>query len=660
MARKSRQDPDRALVEFDTEVDLRSDLPPRFSDLNDSHFPLFISFDKLCSLLEGDIRHSVPGQIDSEKNRSLIQFGDFLHGYWPSFRGHTHGLEPNLVWSEILGIIKGSQAAYNSKEGYLSRTEYVEGPSQRQFSLLAHIRANVYSIFELYTKRKTARFHTDDADRTRIILHNLPKILQRPDIDYLYVDEVQDNLMIDIYLLRRLAKSIENIYWSGDSAQTVVAGSSFRINDLKAFTYQDQLVTPSPYSSRKSITTPQFTTFDLDVDFRSLSGIVRFGRFVVQAIHNLFPQAIDSQEGYFEEFLLGSSASNQVVFGAQQAILVRDAEAAEELDTRLQGLCNAIPIMDSKGLEFDDVLIYNFFSKSPAPVAAWEYISGTTRWNQTPPPVLCSELKLLYVAVTQTRRRCWIWDSGPIITKLMAIWISQGLIDTEPATRMVGRLAVSSSKAQWSSKGREYFSHRLYKLAAACFRQAEQTNDAKLSAAYHLMSRAKLKRLRGDTLESREELAVAAAELVKCAELSGIGDPKNIYFHAATCFQDAQKLLPAAAALVQAGQAKEGIEMLFEARDYKGAANILYKNREIIESNVFNELREQARIHLFEHSEYSSIGFVFDSDDEKIAYARRKQYRTQLKHILAQLGRFHELAEEFLLDRDLEETITCP
>ncbi|KAH7325422.1 hypothetical protein B0J17DRAFT_681298 [Rhizoctonia solani] len=678
MAKQSREDPDRALVEFDTEVDLRTDLPPRYSDLSNSHFPLFISYDKLCSLLEGDLRRQVPGQINSENIRSLIGYDDFLHNYWPSFRGFTHGLEPNLVWSEIIGVIKGSQAAFNSKDGYLSRTEYVEGLSQRQFSLLASVRAKVYSIFELYTKRKSTQHDTDEADRTRVILNNLPKILQESNIDYLYVDEVQDNLMIDIFLLRRLAKSIENTYWSGDSAQTVVAGSSFRINDLKAFTYQDQVTTSGQRSSRKPLTAPQFTTFDLHVNFRSLSGIVCFARSLVQIIHDLFPQTIDLMEperakkygdppilftnvqneaGYFERFLLGSSASNRVVFGAQQSILVRDTAAAEELDTRLQGLCNVLPILDSKGLEFDDVLIYNFFSQSPAPVTAWEYLTGTTRSNQSPPPVLCSELKSLYVAVTRARRRCWIWDSGPIIDELQVMWMKQGLVKTEPASVMVGQLAVSSSKAQWSAKGREYFSHRLYKLAAACFRQSGQVNDAKLSNAYHLMSRAKLRKLRGDTPASREALAAAAAELVSCAELPGIGEPRAIYFHAATCFQDAQQLVQAASTFAKAGRAADGIRILFELHDYKSATNLLANHRETIEKDVFEELREQSRVYLFEHREYKYLSLVFDTDDEKIKYARHPDYRVQLKYILAQHKRYHELAEELLIENRLADAV---
>lgn len=41
----------RELVEFDNEVDLRDDLPDRFSKLQDSDFPVFISFDKVILYL---------------------------------------------------------------------------------------------------------------------------------------------------------------------------------------------------------------------------------------------------------------------------------------------------------------------------------------------------------------------------------------------------------------------------------------------------------------------------------------------------------------------------------------------------------------------------------------------------------------------------------
>ncbi|KAG8742059.1 hypothetical protein FRC11_014517, partial [Ceratobasidium sp. 423] len=55
MANSSEDRTAPALVEFDNEVDLRKDLPSRFSLLGEAHFPLFISFDKLCSLIEADL-----------------------------------------------------------------------------------------------------------------------------------------------------------------------------------------------------------------------------------------------------------------------------------------------------------------------------------------------------------------------------------------------------------------------------------------------------------------------------------------------------------------------------------------------------------------------------------------------------------------------------
>jgi hypothetical protein len=47
MAEQYKERVDPAVIEFDNELDLREDLPPQFSLLEDSHFPLFISFDKV-------------------------------------------------------------------------------------------------------------------------------------------------------------------------------------------------------------------------------------------------------------------------------------------------------------------------------------------------------------------------------------------------------------------------------------------------------------------------------------------------------------------------------------------------------------------------------------------------------------------------------------
>lgn len=78
-----------------------------------------------------------------------------------------------------------------------------------------------------------------------------------------YVDEVQDNLLIDtlsmyfilvvlchvantqILVLRLLCHDENGLFWAGDTAQTISVGSSFRFNALKAFQWRLEASTES-------------------------------------------------------------------------------------------------------------------------------------------------------------------------------------------------------------------------------------------------------------------------------------------------------------------------------------------------------------------------------------------------------------------------------
>ncbi|CAE6447127.1 unnamed protein product [Rhizoctonia solani] len=249
------KDLDQALVEFDNEVDLRTDLPHRFSLLNESHFPLFISFDKLCSLIEADLheeqkvgerefwvtqqRRIVGFKYDSMvfiildyAAKVLFSHREFKEVYWPRFKlGWASTLNPALVYSEVVGVIKGYSEALGCINGHLSLDQYL-GRAAHKVSphLDDSIKHQIYSIFKEYEKIKSLRSEWDHADRSHYILEKFKeKILhgalgEAYEIDYLYVDEVQDNLMTDIRMLRRLCGSIRNTYWGGDTAQTIVAG----------------------------------------------------------------------------------------------------------------------------------------------------------------------------------------------------------------------------------------------------------------------------------------------------------------------------------------------------------------------------------------------------------------------------------------------------
>jgi tetratricopeptide (TPR) repeat protein len=166
---------------------------------------------------------------------------------------------------------------------------------------------------------------------------------------------------------------------------------------------------------------------------------------------------------------------------------------------------------------------------------------------------------------------------------------------------------VSSSQSQWAAKGREYFSHRLYRPAAACFNRAEQWSDAKLSLAYYQMSRAKLKRVRGDTPDVRKALFSAAEELEVCARLEEVGDPRNIYYHAGTCFEAAQEYFRAATLFVKAERHDYAVQVLFNAQDFSHGIDILLDYRGELSTELFSSLLDTARRHFFNRRLYRCV-----------------------------------------------------
>jgi len=142
-----------------------------------------------------------------------------------------------MVFSEVMGVIQGSEEALESRKRYLDQNTY-ENPKDRSRFTCSEQRSPIYAIFELYLKLKQKDGRRDAADRTHSILNNMSERGVPRMIDYLYVDEVQDNLLIDNWLLRLLCRNPHGLFWAGDTAQTISVGSSFRFQDLKAFLYR--------------------------------------------------------------------------------------------------------------------------------------------------------------------------------------------------------------------------------------------------------------------------------------------------------------------------------------------------------------------------------------------------------------------------------------
>ncbi|KDN40057.1 hypothetical protein RSAG8_08378, partial [Rhizoctonia solani AG-8 WAC10335] len=676
----------RELVEFDNSVDFRADLPRCFTELKESHFPLFVSFDKLCELLEGDMLKATGEyalHFAKARTRHIISFGDFKSQYWPTFDPNlTRDLNPALVFSEILGVIKGYGSNF-TKDEYLSELSHKKSP------LLTDVRDKVYAIYEAYTRLCRKRNEIDSADRTQKILSGY-HVTPQSQVDYIFVDEVQDHLMSDVYLIQSLCSNLDGGYWCGDTAQTINVGSSFRIKDLKAFIYESMI--PQEVSRQRKGTIP-FSLFELTVNFRSHGGIVRYAASLVELIYTLFPHSIDvmqpesaktpglppslfvspvNDEAAFVGYLLNQKPIEQAaLFGAQQAIIVRSESTAQSLTRRLQKRCTVITLLETKGLEFDDILLYNFFAESEAPASTWGAIlslsirneEGRVRFDKSEPnlavsPVLCSELKQLYVAITRARHRCWIWDSGETIDAMGVMWEGLKLITKSDSLSSVHKFAASSKDLrQWAQRGQEFFSNGLYELAQSCFERAEQPKEAAIADAYNTMTQAQSIQGTG----AKGALIQAARKMEACAN-SGKSSRtvSTLWYHAATCWQGARDLVQASRAFCSGGFYDQAAAISFEAQNMDECLKILVSHSDNIDPGIVQRIEEVASVHFLRERRYTDLQKLFkDNLDRCIALARSLRFPIQLKELLQRNRQYEDLANEYLTDGLPARAIEC-
>jgi hypothetical protein len=288
-----------------------------------------------------------------------VDFDRFLALYWQHMDESLRArFEPQLVWSEIQGLIKGCEEAGRAgaggvaRGGCLSLDEY-SGLSERRYPSFSHSRERLYKLFENYERIKRRLRDHDAMDR----IHALSALWQRlavgavgeerrlPLVDELYVDEVQDLAPSMMRLLLRLVRRPGGFLMvCGDTAQTIAKGSVFRFQDLTAMVYREVSgVDPDG---------AQLVEERLAHNYRSHNGILRLAASVIDLLYAYFPESVDrmerdhsdedgclpivwkksafldclsgSEQGWTALFAGGTEEeSGGIEFGAEQAILVR-------------------------------------------------------------------------------------------------------------------------------------------------------------------------------------------------------------------------------------------------------------------------------------------------------------------------------------------------
>ena len=314
--------------------------------------------------------------------RREVTYEVFVHELWPKMNKKLQlDCHASLVWMEIRSFIQGSFEALMGETGYLSLDEYLQLGKKRAGNFNSD-RSDVYELYKEYRRLKQNMSMYDENDVVYHLYHRLTSNGAAPEwiVHEFYVDETQDFTQAELCLLIRCAADPNATFFTGDTAQSIMRGIAFRFEDLRSLFYYAQ---QSFRCQDKTSTIEVPRLYQLTHNYRSHAGILSLAASIVDLLIEFFPNSFDRLEkdcGLFEGpkpvllescsisdlalLLRGSQRqTSQIEFGAHQAILVANEQAREHIPEELS-LGLVLTIFEAKGLEFDDILLFNFFKDS--------------------------------------------------------------------------------------------------------------------------------------------------------------------------------------------------------------------------------------------------------------------------------------------------------
>ncbi|XP_039054692.1 uncharacterized protein LOC120197159 [Hibiscus syriacus] len=560
------------------------DIPDSFVDILPEAYPLVITLQKFLIMLDFTIGNSffekfydarelsnlevvnAPSLVRNCIRISEVNFEKFCSNYWPHFNARlTNKLDSSRVFTEITSHIKGGLQSGDSCGGRLSKDDYVKLSEGRASTLTSQERQMVYDIFQDYEKMKGENGEFDMADVVNDLHSRLQNERYGGDImDFVYIDEVQDLTMRQIALFKHVCKNVsEGFVFCGDTAQTIARGIDFRFEDIRTLFFNEFVLESKGEKNHEKKEKGQISkSFHLSQNFRTHDGVLRLAQSVIDLLYHYFPSFVDSLSpetsliyGEAPIWLDSDSSEDNVIakifthsgkpeghmvgFGAEQVILVRDDPAKNEILKFVGKQALVLTIVECKGLEFQDVLLYNFFSSSPLKNhwrIVYEYMKEQGILDaQCPFPsfkqgkhnIMCSELKQLYVGITRTRQRLWICENVKEFSEpVFNYWKKKCLVQVRKLDDSLAQaMQVASSSEEWKSRGYKLLHQGNYEMATICFERANDSYGEKLAKALGL--RANADRLHGSNLEMASIARRQAAEI-----FYSIGKAE----HAAECF----------------------------------------------------------------------------------------------------------------------------
>ncbi|XP_033726790.1 LOW QUALITY PROTEIN: uncharacterized protein LOC117316357 [Pecten maximus] len=590
-------------------------LPWRFDDIRDSQYPLFLTLEQLLNLMDASIGPpffyerendgsrkgsrrnlfeedlSISGLPDGIQERvanvhtdslnskrkfqqpTEVTFKIFRDIVWPKLASGANSWNLRLFgWSSYLSSKDLMNHSCNQK--VICRAKVYLDVGRKRAPNFDGVRQEIYCLFEKYQKVLTKQNLFDECDLVHSINSRLqPKHAEAWEIHQLFVDEIQDFTQAEICLLIKICQDPNQMFLTGDTAQTVMHGIQFRFCDIRSMFYNIREAMKTCNNRGTYLVNVPDKVYQLTQSYRFHDGILALSSSILDIMAHLFPDSFDrlkTDKGLieagplpvlleslnFSELVMHiSGKENQkdddsdIELGVHQAILVNNEAALQQIPRQLQKNIT-LTIYESKGLEFNNIFLFNFFKFSSAS-KEWRAVSTLltelaenetsvdilrTGMHQLDEGMLCgkgrpraqtfnpklhkalnSELKLLYTALTRARVNVLIFDEDEEKRRPMFEYFkARNLVTVGTGYSTQDHTEHQCEKDDWLARGEDFMKKCLYREAVKCFSKGGDNNLATLANA-HFSKETALK-LRDK--KSRQEKFLKAAKLFRSVDIS--------------------------------------------------------------------------------------------------------------------------------------------
>uniref|UniRef100_A0A8D0HJB0 Tetratricopeptide repeat and ankyrin repeat containing 1 n=1 Tax=Sphenodon punctatus TaxID=8508 RepID=A0A8D0HJB0_SPHPU len=650
--------------------------------------------------------------------RVFVTYDVFANKIWPKMVKGKTTYNPALVWKEIKSFLKGSFEALSCPQGKLTEEEYKKLGRKRSPNFKED-RSEIYRLFCLYQQIRSQKGYFDEEDVLYNLSQRLAKLEELPwSIHELYGDEIQDFTQAELALLMNCINDPNAMFLTGDTAQSIMKGVAFRFSDLRSLFH---------YANKNSVDKKQCGVrkpkriYQLYQNYRSHSGILHLASGVVDLLQYYFPESFDRlprDSGLFDGpkptvlescsvsdlaiLLRGNKRKTQPIeFGAHQVILVANEMAKEKMPEELS-LALVLTIYEAKGLEFDDVLLYNFFTDSEA-YKEWKIISSFTpsshlpeettpvietplEKNTTPQnrttvinaemyKMLNGELKQLYTAITRARVNLWIFDENsdrraPAFKYFIKREFVQVVKTDENKDLDDSMFVKTSTPEEWIAQGEYYAKHQCWKVADKCYQKGGAVEKEKLALTHDGVLNVQSKKS-SPKEKQREYLDFAknylecgepklslkclahAKEYLLCAELcEKLGKLKDAayFYKRSQCYKDAFRCYE------QIQEFDQALKMCCHEELYEEAANAVERYEEILKtkrqpisrlSYSANQFYLEAAAKYLRANNTKEMMVVLSKLDieDQLVFLKSRKCLTQAADLLKEEGREEEAAK---------------